>query len=308
MNNSLIKYDKSLIHINQIIQSNIYNFTTFCKTILSFSNTIQNDDTVYIKVNYNDIVQELPFYSFFSSISDKKELYFLFFDSFIQTLDNLYIFHRNSMFFLAFNHDNLLFSKQFNKPYFFHFHNCFSLTSFEDFEKQLFSFVKHKDFDDLPLDLQIFKYFLETTHYNYSHDDIVPSNPLQHIFKYNTFFIQLFGKKSFYKHTDEYIQKYYHNKTFHEVLTHLYKARFTISTQGVILVYAQLFWKIITVQHSKLLFFQDIMTFFSKSLIHFNNPYNTNISLLTSFLHNKFYHIKNPNELSRFIQNIQLLS
>ena len=308
MNNSLIKYDKSLIHINQFIQSNLYNFTTFCKTILSFSNTIQNDDTVYIKVNYNDIVQELPFYSFFSSISDKKELYFIFFDSFIQTLDNLYIFHRNSMFFLAFNHDNLIFSKQFNKPYFFHFHNCFSLTSFEDFEKQLFSFVKHKDFDDLPLDLLIFKYFLETTHYNYSHDDIVPSNPLQHIFKYNTFFIQLFGKKSFYKHTHEYIQKYYHNKSFHEVLTHLYKARFTISTQGVILVYAQLFWKIITVQHSKLLFFQDIMTFFSKSLIHFNNPYNTNITLLTSFLHNKFYHIKNPNELSLFIQNIQLLS
>lgn len=308
MNTSLIKYDKSLIHINQFIQSNIYNFSTFCKTILSFSDTIQNDDTVYIKVNYNDIVQELPFYSFFSSISDKKELYFLFFDSFIQTLDNLYIFHHNSMFFLAFNHHNIVFSQKFNKPYFFQFYNCFSLTSFEDFEKQLFSFLKHKDFDDLPLDLQIFKYFLETTHYNYTHDDIVPSNPLQHIFKYNSFFIQLFGKKSFYKHTHEYIQKYYHNKSFHEVLTHLYKARFTISTQGVILVYAQLFWKIITVQHSKLLFFQDVMTFFSKSLIHFNNPYNTNITLLTSFLHNKFYHIKNPNELSLFIQNIQLLS
>jgi len=308
MSSSLILYDKLLLHTHNLIISNIYNYSTFCKIIEQSSNSIQINDLIYIKVKHNPIIQEIGFYPFFSSVSDKKELFFFFFDSFIQTLENLSVLHHNLFFFLAFTEDNLLFSQQFNKPYFYNFHNCFLSSTIQDFEQNLFSFVKNTNFIQLPFDLQIFKCFLESSHYNYSYDDIASIHVLPKILKYNPFLITLFGKKSFSKHAAKYIQQYYHNKSFQDILTHLYNIRFAISIQGVVSVYAQLFWKIIDVDHSNLSLFQEMMTFFSKYLLLFNNTYTKdNIEQVISFLHNKFYHIKNPNDFLLFIQKIRLL-
>ena len=308
MSTSLILYDKLLLGTHKLIISNVYNYSIFCKIIESFSDSIQINDTTYIKVKYNPINQEIGFYPFFSSVSDKKELFFFFFDSFIQTLENLSVLHHNLFFFLAFNEDNLLFSHQFNKPYFYNFQNCFLSSTIQDFEQTLFSFVKNHNYIHLPVDLQIFKCFLESSHYNYSYDDIASINVLPKILKYNPFLITLFGKKSFSKHAAKYIQQYYHNKSFQDILTHLYNIRFAISIQGVVSVYAQLFWKMIDVDHSNLSLFQEMMTFFSKYLLLFNNTYTKdNIEQVINFLHNKFYHIKNPNDFLLFIQKIRLL-
>lgn len=308
MSTSLILYDKLLLDTHNLIISNVYNYSIFCKIIESFTDSIQINDTTYIKVKYNPINQEIGFYPFFSSVSDKKELFFFFFDSFIQTLENLSVLHNNLFFFLAFSEDNLLFSQQFNKPYFYNFQNCFLSSTIQDFEKTMFSFVKNHNYIQLPFDLQIFKCFLESSHYNYSYDDIVSINVLPKILKYNPFLITLFGKKSFSKHAAKYIQQYYHNKSFQDILTHLYNIRFAISIQGVVSVYAQLFWKMIDIDHSNLSLFQEMMNFFSKYLLLFNNTYTKdNIEQVISFLHNKFYHIKNPNDFLLFIQKIRLL-
>ena len=64
----------------------------------------------------------------------------------------------------------------------------------------------------------------------------------------------------------------------------------------------------IDVDHSNLSLFQEMMTFFSKFLLLFNNTYTKdNIEQVIGFLHNKFYHIKNPNDFLVFIQKIRLL-
>ena len=61
MSTSLVLYDKALLHTHNLIISNVHNYSTFCKIIASFSESIQINDTTYIKVKHNPILQELEF-------------------------------------------------------------------------------------------------------------------------------------------------------------------------------------------------------------------------------------------------------